>query len=118
MAVAANKGNMFAEKRQSYQPGLTQKKTPLDVVSPAQTKMGELDDDDDHEDDDGDEDADITDQSAQHKGLEESKDHDENVRDDDHMDNSRASNASKKNLRDVARKLWLAVEVGDKMGVL
>jgi hypothetical protein len=31
----------------------------------------------------------------------------------------RASNASsKKNLRDIARKLWLAVEVGDKLGAL
>jgi hypothetical protein len=30
----------------------------------------------------------------------------------------RCSDASKKNLKDIARKLWLAVEVGDKLATL
>ena len=47
---------------------------------------------------------------------------DENVRDYEqlnHQDISRMSDASsKKNLRDIARKLWLAVEIGDKLATL
>ena len=86
--------------------------------------MGELDDDDDHESDEmlENDNDDITDQSAQNsRRLEESKDHDENVRDDDQIGNisrSSATSNQKKTLRDAARKLWLAVEVGDKVGVM
>jgi hypothetical protein len=86
--------------------------------------MGELDDDDDHEDDEmlENDNDDLTDQSAENsKRLEESKDHDENVRDDDQIGNisrSSATSNQKKNLRDAARKLWLAVEVGDKVAVM
>ena len=50
LGVASKQGNMFNDKRQSYQPGVVSKKTPLDVISPTQTKMGELDDDDEHND--------------------------------------------------------------------
>lgn len=77
------------------------------MVSPPSSKMGVLDDD--HEDE---------------EEEEEKKDfnpnEDENVRDEEHDNASeRASNAStKRNLRDIARKLWLAVEVGDKLGAL
>ena len=79
LGVAAKQGNMFNDKRQSYQHGITAKKTPLDIVSPTQTKMGELDDDendDDVNEDENDED------NSQSRRLEESKD-DENVRDED-----------------------------------
>jgi CRISPR/Cas system-associated protein Cas5 (RAMP superfamily) len=47
---------------------------------------------------------------------------DENVKDYEqanHQDISRMSDASsKKSLRDIARKLWLAVELGDKLATL
>lgn len=47
---------------------------------------------------------------------------DENVKDYEqlnHQDISRMSDASsKKSLRDIARKLWLAVEIGDKLATL
>lgn len=51
----------------------------------------------------------------------------ENVREDDEVaedDNQYAANriresdSQKKNLKEIARKLWLAVEVGDKLGSL
>lgn len=67
--------------------------------------MGELDDDPDE------------DEENKH---DEWQGEDENVKEED-LDNAseRISNASnKRNIRDVARKLWLAVEVGDRLGVL
>ena len=67
--------------------------------------MGELDDDPDE---------DVENKHDEWQGE------DENVKEED-LDNAseRISNASnKRNIRDVARKLWLAVEVGDKLGVL
>ena len=71
--------------------------------------MGQLDD---HEEDDDEDEEEET--KDQWKSQQPAKD--ENIREDE-QDNSRVSNASsKKNLRDLARKLWLAVEVGDKLG--
>ena len=100
---------------------MVSKKTPLEIVSPTQTKLGELDDDDDQDDEDEDADENEnedfgTDQPSAKlsKRLEESKEHEENVRDEDNQVNisrsSVQSNSQKKNLRDLARKLWLAVE--------
>ncbi len=46
----------------------------------------------------------------------------ENVREDEdveeHQFRIRESDSQKKNLKEIARKLWLAVEVGDKLGSL
>ncbi len=46
----------------------------------------------------------------------------ENVREDDDNNaddyKNRESDSQKKNLKEIARKLWLAVEVGDKLGSL
>ncbi len=46
----------------------------------------------------------------------------ENVREDDDNNGddykNRESDSQKKNLKEIARKLWLAVEVGDKLGSL
>jgi hypothetical protein len=51
----------------------------------------------------------------------------ENVREDDEgeednhytqINRIRESDSQKKNLKEIARKLWLAVEVGDKLGSL
>lgn len=67
-----------------------------------QGRVGELDDDQEEEE-----------EERKSEGW---KGEDENVKDED---SERISNAStKRNIRDVARKLWLAVEVGDKLGVL
>ena len=74
-------------------------------------KMG-IDDAEDDEDDP------LSDENEEKK---QGHDEDENVRDDDNesVGDTRASNASqKKNLKEVARKLWLAVEVGDKLATL
>lgn len=77
------------------------------MVSPPHSKMGVLDDDHDDEEDEDEE------KKEEWKGL------DENIRDDVDIASERISNAStKKTLRDIARKLWLAVEVGDKLGAL
>lgn len=48
---------------------------------------------------------------------------DDEVEDDHHQYNNninriRESDSQKKNLKEIARKLWLAVEVGDKLGSL
>jgi hypothetical protein len=47
------------------------------------------------------------------------RDEDENGADDyNHNKVVRESDSQKKNLKEIARKLWLAVEVGDKLGSL
>lgn len=73
--------------------------------------MGVLDDDDNEDEEE---------QKDDNGTFGENTNDDENVKDEEDLNQStRASDASsKKNLRDVARKLWLAVEVGDKLATL
>ena len=66
--------------------------------------MGELDDEQDEEEEE--------------RKSEGGKVEDENVKDEDNTSERISNASSKRNIRDVARKLWLAVEVGDKLGVL
>jgi hypothetical protein len=67
---------------------------------------------DDQEDDD--------DEEIFGKGEENKEEDPENANDDDRSSSemARASNASQRGIKDLARKLWLAVEVGDKMSTL
>lgn len=69
--------------------------------------------------DDGDEEDEDEEESKREDWKQEGNE-DENIKEEDHESVSeRVSNASsKKNLRDLARKLWLAVEVGDKLATL
>jgi len=46
------------------------------------------------------------------------RDEEDNAGDDYNHNKNRESDSHKKNLKEIARKLWLAVEVGDKLGSL